>query len=83
VAEVVSASDSKWSEKKREIYKLHEACTCILTVQQDRTEVCIDRCVDSRWSETILESPDDLLILDDFGLQCKVSDLYRGTLLET
>jgi Uma2 family endonuclease len=38
-AEIVSASDRIWVEKKREIYKLHEACTCILTVQQDRFEV--------------------------------------------
>jgi Uma2 family endonuclease len=83
VAEVVSASDVKWSEKKREIYKLHEACTCILTVQQDRMEVSVDRRTDLRWSETILTRADDLLDLADFGLRCEVSHLYRGTLLET
>jgi hypothetical protein len=33
VAEVVSASDRPKIEGKREIYKLHDACNCILTIQ--------------------------------------------------
>jgi Uma2 family endonuclease len=80
-AEIVSSSDRSYVEKKREIYKLHEFCTCILTVQQDRFEVRIDLRTDSGWSEQVLKQPDDILVLSDFGLRCKLSDLYRGTRL--
>jgi Uma2 family endonuclease len=81
-AEIVSASDRIWVEKKREIYKLHEACTCILTVQQDRFEVRVDLRTASGWSEQTLTDPNDSLVLMEFGLRCKLSDLYRGTALE-
>jgi Uma2 family endonuclease len=79
VAEIVSASDRVDVEGKREIYKLHEACKCISTVQQDRFEVRIDLRVAADWRDQILKKPDDLLQLPDFGLRCEVSDLYRGT----
>jgi Uma2 family endonuclease len=81
-AEIVSESDRIWVEKKREIYKLHEACTCILTVQQDRLEIRIDLRTASGWSEQTLTDPNGSLVLLDFGLRCKLSDLYRGTALE-
>jgi Uma2 family endonuclease len=82
-AEIVSASDRIWVEKKREIYKLHEACTCILTVQQDRLEVRVDLRAASGWSEQTLTDPNDPLVLAEFGLRSKLSDLYRGTALES
>jgi hypothetical protein len=50
-----------------------------LTVQQDRFEVRIDLRTDTGWSEQLLKQADDILALPDFGLRCKVSDLYRGT----
>lgn len=78
-AEIVSSSDRKYIESKRAVYKLHDACACILTVQQERFEVRIDLRTDTGWSEQVLKMPDDLLVLADFGLRCKVSDLYRGT----
>jgi Uma2 family endonuclease len=81
VSEVVSSSDRVDVERKRAVYKLHEACSCILTVQQDRFEVRIDLRIDGAWQEQILTSPHDLLALSEFGLRCKVSDLYRGTAL--
>lgn len=81
VAEIVSPSDCVDVERKREIYKLHEFCTCILTVQQERFEVRVDLRTDTVWSEQLLNKPDDILVLPDFGLRCKVSDLYRGTRL--
>ena len=80
-AEVVSASDRAWAEKKREIYKLHGACNCILTVQQDRVEVRIDLRTDACWREETLTKPDDVLALPEFGLRCLLSELYRGTAL--
>jgi len=81
-AEIVSASDRVWVEKKREIYKLHETCTDILTVQQDRLEVRVDTRANDIWSEQLLKQPDNLLVLPSLGLSCKVSDLYAGTALE-
>jgi len=79
VAEIVSSSDRSHVESKREVYKLHESCNCILTVQQDRFEVRIDLRTDTNWSEQVLKLPDDLLALPAFGLSCKLADLYRGT----
>jgi len=78
-AEIVSASDRVNVESKRAVYKLHDACTCILTVQQERFEVRIDLRTDTGWSEQVLKQPEDVPALPDFGLRCKVSDLYRGT----
>ena len=78
-AEIVSSSDRRYVESKREIYKLHDAYTCILTVQQDRFEVRIDLRTDTGWSEQVLKQADDLVALSAFGLSCKVADLYRGT----
>jgi Uma2 family endonuclease len=82
VAEIVSASDRVDVESKRAVYKLHESCRCILTVQQDRCEVRVDIRADDGWKDQVLSKPDDLLTLPDFGLQCKLADLYRGTALQ-
>jgi Uma2 family endonuclease len=81
-AEIVAASDQVWVEKKREIYKLHETCSCILIVRQDRFDVRVDLRTDAGWTEQVLTKPDDLLVLAEFGLRCKLSDLYRGTALQ-
>jgi Uma2 family endonuclease len=81
-AEVVSSSDRALVDAKREIYQQHEACTCILTVQQGRIEVRVDLRTDAGWNEQTLRKADDLLVLSDFGLRCKLSDLYRGTALQ-
>jgi Uma2 family endonuclease len=80
-AEIVSESDRSWVESKREIYKLHQTCICILIVQQDRWEACIDRRINDGWTEQVLTSPDDVLAIEEFGLRCKLSDVYRGTAL--
>jgi len=42
VAEVVSSSDEARIERKREIYKLHPDCECVLVIRQDRYEVIVD-----------------------------------------
>ena len=78
-AEIVSASDRSYVENKRGVYKLHESCSCILTVQQERFEVRVDLRTGAGWIEQTLTGPDDILALADFGLRCKVSELYRGT----
>jgi Uma2 family endonuclease len=80
-AEIVSETDRVYVEKKRDIYKLHEACVCILIVQQDRVDVRLDLRTDSGWDEQVLKTLDGQLILADFGLRCRVEELYRGTAL--
>ena len=81
-AEIVSASDRVHVEKKRGIYRRHDACKCVLTVQQECIEVRVDQRTNSGWSEQVLTGPDDALVLPDFGLRCSVSDLYVGTALQ-
>jgi Uma2 family endonuclease len=81
-AEIVSLSDKTFVKAKREIYRQHEACKCVLVVQQNQFEVSVDLRGNSAWKEQLLTKPDDLLVLPDFGLRCKLSDLYRGTALQ-
>jgi len=82
VAEIVSASDRIDVESKCAVYKLHESCRCILVVQQDRCEIRIDMRAPDGWTQQILTAPDGLVDLPEFGLRCKVADLYRGTPLQ-
>jgi Uma2 family endonuclease len=82
IAEVVSASDRPKIEGKREIYKLHGACNCILTIRQDRHEVRLDLRTGNSWTTQVLTRPSDELVLAEFGLHCTLADLYRGTPLQ-
>jgi Uma2 family endonuclease len=83
VAEVVSESDRSSIEGKREIYKLHETCNCILTIRQDRHEVRVDARSGNSWTTTVLTRPADELVLPEFGLRCTLADLYHGTPLQS
>jgi Uma2 family endonuclease len=83
VAEVVSASDRPTLEGKREIYKLHGVCSCILTIRQDRHELRVDtRAGNNEWTTQILTRPADELVLTEFGLRCTLADVCRGTPLQ-
>jgi Uma2 family endonuclease len=82
VAEIVSASDRANVEKKRAVYRLHESCKCILTVQQDRCEVLVDLRTGNDWTEHVLTKPENELELPEFGLRCKLADIYRGTAVQ-
>jgi Uma2 family endonuclease len=82
VAEVVSVSDRVDIESKCAVYKLHEACKFIVIFQQDRCDVRIHRRTATGWTEEQLANPDDVLNLPEFGLRCRVADLYRGTPLQ-
>jgi Uma2 family endonuclease len=77
IAEVVSASERPKIEGKREIYKRHDACNCILTIRQDRHEVRVDLRTGNAWTTQILTRPADELVLTEFGLHCTLADLYR------
>jgi Uma2 family endonuclease len=80
-AEVVSQSDRKTVDSKREIYQRHPDCRCVLLIQQDRFDVRVAILADG-WTERRLTDPADPLILDEFGLRCTLADLYRGTKLQ-
>ena len=80
-AEVVSRSDSKTVESKREIYKRHPDCRCVLVIQQSRIDVDIALMADTGWVGRRLTEPGDQLVLDEFGLRCTLADIYRGTKL--
>jgi Uma2 family endonuclease len=77
VAEVLSASDKDIIDSKREIYRAHPSCTCILLVQ-DRAEIDVDQRTADGWHEQTLHA-DDTLALPQFGLTCRVRDVYRDT----
>jgi Uma2 family endonuclease len=81
-AEVVSSSDEKTVESKREIYKRHADCRCVLIIRQDRFDVSVVLSTDAGWTEHRLTKPTDELVLEDFGLRCALADLYRGTALQ-
>jgi Uma2 family endonuclease len=78
VAEVLSESDKDVIEGKRDIYRSHASCTCILLVRQDRPEVIVDRRTPDGWRSQVLHGADELA-LPEFGLACRVKDIYRDT----
>jgi len=82
IAEVVSTSDRPKIGGKREIYKRHDACSCILTIQQDRHEVRVDLRAGNAWTTQVLTRAADELVLTEFGLRCTLADFYRGTPLQ-
>jgi Uma2 family endonuclease len=79
VAEVVSKSDEPKIEGKREVYKRHPDCECILVIRQDRYEMTVDLRSEAGWMQRTLSPPDDRLALAAFGLQCSLKDIYKGT----
>lgn len=86
-AEVMSASDRRklpgraWTriEAKRSAYHRHPTCTCLILMTQDRMRVDLDRRIDGEWRTTLLTDPEAPIDLPEFGLTCRVADLYRGT----
>jgi Uma2 family endonuclease len=78
VAEVLSESDKDIIESKRDIYRAHPSCTCILLVRQDRLEIIVDRRTGGGWHSQVLDGADELTV-PEFGLICPVRDVYRDT----
>jgi len=81
-AEDVSSSDRRTVEGKRDIYKRHPDCRCVLIVDQKRLDVGVALLTDAGWVERRLTNPNDELSLVGFGLRCTLADLYRGTALQ-
>jgi Uma2 family endonuclease len=82
VAEVVEPLDRKTVESKREIYKRHPDCRCVLVIQQERIEVEVSLLAAAGWTLARLVGAADQLVLEEFGLRCTLADLYRGTTLQ-
>jgi Uma2 family endonuclease len=78
VVEVLSESDTDMIEGKRDIYRAHPSCTCILLVRQDRPEIVVDRRTGDGWVSQVLNSAGELA-LPEFSLVCPVRDVYRDT----
>src|SRR6202162_1872789 len=78
VAEVLSDTDKGIIESKRDIYRAHPSCTCILLVRQDRLEIIVDRRTADGWRSQVLHATDELTV-PEFGLTCLVADVYRDT----
>jgi hypothetical protein len=76
---MVSPSDTVIIAGKREIYKLLPDCRCILVVQQNRYDVAAERRGVAGWMRQVLSAAHDRLILPEFALQCKLSEIYKGT----
>jgi Uma2 family endonuclease len=76
VAEVLSDSDKGIIESKREIYRAHPSCTCILLVHQSRLEIAVNSRAADGWRSQVLR-PADQLTLPEFGLAVQVRDVYR------
>jgi Uma2 family endonuclease len=78
VAEVLSDSDKDVIDSKRDIYRAHPSCTCILLVRQDRVEITVEQRAAEGWHSRTLGAADELA-LPEFGLACPVGDVYRDT----
>jgi Uma2 family endonuclease len=78
VAEVLSDSDRDVIDLKREVYRAHPTCTCILLIRQDRAEIVVDQRTSDGWHSQVLHAGDDL-DLPAFGLSCPVAEVYRRT----
>jgi Uma2 family endonuclease len=74
VAEVLSESDRDVIASKRDIYRAHASCTCILLVRQDRVEILVERRSGDEWRSQLLHEG-DALTLPEFGLICPVGDV--------
>jgi hypothetical protein len=78
---VVSQSDEAKIAGKRDVYKRHPDCECVLVIRQDRHEVTVDLRNQQAWSRETLSAPGDHLSLPTFGLRCSLKDLYKGTVV--
>jgi Uma2 family endonuclease len=79
-AEILSDSDEDRVDLKRGFYRAHEHNRIILLIRQDAYEVELDRRGED-WKTELLRGPEQALRLPEFGLACRVGDLYRDVRL--
>src|SRR5262245_41504916 len=78
VAEILSDGDKGVIESKRDMYRAHPSCTCILLVRQGRLEITVERRTADGWRSQVLHAADELTV-PEFGLACLVAEVYRDT----
>jgi Uma2 family endonuclease len=78
-AEVLSASDDERMLLKRRFYRAHAHNRAILLIGQARPELELDRRSGDEWETELLIGAEAQLELPDFGLTCRLGDLYRNT----
>ena len=79
VAEVPSDSDDERIDLKREFYRSHEHNRAILLIRQDKQELELDLRQNGVWTSEVLSGPEATLRLPEFGLTCRLADLYKNT----
>jgi len=77
--EVVSTTDEVEERvpSKREFYRGHEPCRHLLVVRQDRCEVTVDHRVGSGWTTELLDRPEQILRMEEFGFEHPIGEFYR------
>jgi Uma2 family endonuclease len=82
VAEVLSPSNTR-TEIDLKLRRYREAPDNLYVVVIDSRELLVEIYARSRdWNPTILKQPDHIVEMPEFGLHCRVIDLYRGTPLD-
>jgi Uma2 family endonuclease len=81
-AEVLSPSNTR-TEIDLKLRRYCEAPDNLYAVVIDPQKFMVEIYAKSRkWEQAVLKYPDDVIGMPEFGLRCRVVDLYRGTLLD-
>ena len=78
-AEILSDSDDERIDLKRSFYRAHEHNRAILLIRQDAFAIELDRRMGDGWRTEPLSGPEASLRLEEFGLVCPLSEIYRDT----
>jgi Uma2 family endonuclease len=82
VAEILSPSNTRY-EIDLKLRRYREASQNLYAIAIEPREFRVEIYAKSRnWQLVVLSRPDDLIDLPEFGLRCKVVELYRGTPLD-
>lgn len=77
--EFVPGSNEPWVAIKRRLYLAHLPCLAVLIIEQNRVEVRLDLRGEGPWRTSKLTNLGEELALPEFGLRCRLADLYEGT----
>jgi Uma2 family endonuclease len=81
-AEILSPSNTR-SEVELKLRFYREAPENLHVLIIEPREFLVEMYAKSRnWQPTVLKQPDDSIDLPEFGLRCRVGELYRGTPLD-
>ncbi len=82
VAEILSPSNTR-GEIDLKLRRYREAPDNLYAVVIEPREFLVEIYAKSRnWKPVVLRQPDDTIEMPEFGLRCRVGDLYRGTPLD-